>query len=1065
MDLDSLTVESPVAPKSATQPAATPTDETPVQFDKTSTGKVKGVPYLSLNAIEVLESVASKGDVDKLTGLLMGSANAQTDEKIKLAVKKVGKDLLEKAYAHQGNPQKVNPDTLAVESKAATPEPRATAADKPIKLESVPDGLDASEVKYLELLANYGDVPAFDSAVNQLKAKKPNDWVAIAEASNNLLNQVYAKQDLKSAPQPIIQGLPTPDPDSPIKLENVPGVLKPSDVKKLEKMANEGVAYKLMSAAMGLAQKQNTKSDQAAVQKAGQELLNKLYAKQSGSKVVEVTPPEPEDAGSKPDAAVAAAPEPLTPTPAPAPAPTDETPIQLDAIPYGGPKDAPLITMANVEKLEIAANQGEDQLSKTIADLAQEQTTDSKQHHILYAGKLLLEKLYAKQGNPKTVYIDALAAASKVEPKPATQAAPAPTDETPIQLDIIPVGGPKGHPLITMTNVKKLEKLANQGDAEKLTETATDLALAQKDESKQYAVKKAGKELLEKLYAKQGNPQTVDIADLTNKGPVAPKSSISPAPPVGPVWVQVGPQAGSTPGGLFEDKEGVKHYIKCPPTLDHVNNELLAFDLYQAVGLNVPETDMTVHDGKYCVTSKIIEGLSESGTNPKDLKGTQEGFVADAWLANWDSVGVGTTKYDNILGLNGEAYRIDAGGALSYHGTGGPKGDNFGNEVTELDGMRDPKVNPVATTVYGDMTLEQIKASAEPVLALESDEIENIVKLYQGSNPQSQAMIDKLLARQKYIGEWIEKKELGQKLASVLSGKANAKAPAEQPAAVTVAPNNVKVQVGDIPKDNKGKALIIPMNVKKLEAAAKKGEPELQKACDDIIAKMLSPAKKAAVQNVCADLKGQLQGIPMVEGDGGSGLSEAVAQVDAGTVKLPKQSTPTPKVVTKEVEAVKNEVKNYNKDLEQVSGKKGSNEGGLFKDKKLDTLHYLKWPNGDVRAKIEGLTAMLYAYSDTPVPNIRVVDFQDKKAVMSDWIEDAQPMTVAQMKAHKDVLNGFVVDAWLSNWDAVGLNADNIVKGPGNKAYRIDLGGSMLFRAQGKPKDFPAEVLELETIA
>ena len=495
-----------------------------------------------------------------------------------------------------------------------------------------------------------------------------------------------------------------------------------------------------------------------------------------------------------------------------------------------------------------------------------------------------------------------------------------------------------------------------------------------------------------------------------------------------------------------------------------MNNELLAFDLYKAVGLNVPETDITVHDGKYCVTSKIIDGLSEGGTNPKDLKGTQEGFVAGAWLANWDSVGVGATKYDNILGLDGEAYRIDAGGALNYHGTGGPKGDKFGNEVAELDALRDPKVNPVAATVYGDMTLEQIKASADLVLDLEPNEIETIVKLWLGTNPQSQAMIDKLLARQKYIGEWLEKKELGQKLTSVLSDKANAKAPEEQPAPVTVAPNNVKVQIGDVPEDNKGKALVIPMNVKKLEAAAKKGEPELQKACDELIAKMLSPAKKAAVQNVCADLKGQLQGIPMVEGDGGSGLSEAVAQVDAGKVKLPKQSTPTPKVVAKEVEAVKNENKDYNKDLEQVSGKKGSNEGGLFKDKKLDTLHYLKWPNGDVRAKVEGLTGMLYAHADVPVPNIRVVDFQGKSAVMSDWIEDAQPMTVAQMKAHKDVLSGFVVDAWLANWDAVGLSADNIVKGPGNKAYRIDLGGSMLFRAQGKPKDFPSEVVELETM-
>ena len=126
----------------------------------------------------------------------------------------------------------------------------------------------------------------------------------------------------------------------------------------------------------------------------------------------------------------------------------------------------------------------------------------------------------------------------------------------------------------------------------------------------------------------------------------------------------------------------------------------------------------------------------------------------------------------------------------------------------------------------------------------------------------------------------------------------------------------------------------------------------------------------------------------------GSGLSEAVAQVDAGKVKLPKQSTPTPKVVNKEVEAVKNDTKDYNKDLEEVSGKKGSNEGGLFKDKKLDTLHYLKWPNGDVRAKVEGSDGdALRPRRGTPVPNVRVIDFQGKSAVMSDWIEDSQPMT------------------------------------------------------------------------
>ena len=413
-----------------------PVPERPVQFDKTSTGKVKGVPYLSLNAINVLESLASKGDVDKLTDMLMGSANAQTDEKIKLAVKKAGKDLLEKAYAHQGNPQKVNPDTL----KAATPEPPATAADKPIKLESVPGVQAAGEVKYLELLANYGDVPAFDSAVKQLKAQKPNDWVAIAEASNELLNQVYAKKDLKSAPKPIIQGLPTPDPDSPIKLENVPSVLKASDVKKLEKMANEGNVLAFTSATMSLKAKQPDKADQMAIAKAGQELLNQFYAKHSTAK-----------------------------------------PLSTDA-----PSDP-----------------------------------------------------------------------SPVAPKSATQAAPAPTaptDEKPIQLDAVPTMGKKKTPLITIPNVKKLEKLANEGDAKKLSEAVIEIAQKQlPNELKQFHTLQAGQELLEKLYAKQGNPQTVYLDDLLAASKVAPTFSRTIRTPVKPVWVQVGPQAGSTPGGLYED--------------------------------------------------------------------------------------------------------------------------------------------------------------------------------------------------------------------------------------------------------------------------------------------------------------------------------------------------------------------------------------------------------------------------------------------------------------------------------------------------------------------------------
>ena len=223
-----------------------------------------------------------------------------------------------------------------------------------------------------------------------------------------------------------------PADETPIQLADIPSdsatglpLISTANVKKLEKMANEGTPLKLVSAVQALAKAQKTQADQAAVKKAGQELLDKLYAKQTTTPVSPIfTPgqgaasPAPEAGASKPAAPAAAAPEPLTPTPAP----TGDKPIQLD-ITATRHTETPLskVTKANVKKLETSANQGNvETLYETIAALAQEQKTELKQYHILQSGKQLLEKLYAKQGNPQTVYLDQLAAASKVAPKSST---------------------------------------------------------------------------------------------------------------------------------------------------------------------------------------------------------------------------------------------------------------------------------------------------------------------------------------------------------------------------------------------------------------------------------------------------------------------------------------------------------------------------------------------------------------------------------------------------------------------------------------------------------------------
>jgi hypothetical protein len=92
----------------------------------------------------------------------------------------------------------------------------------------------------------------------------------------------------------------------------------------------------------------------------------------------------------------------------------------------------------------------------------------------------------------------------------------------------------------------------------------------------------------------------------------------------------------------------------------------------------------------------------------KARKEMQNGFVLDALLANWDVMGIYAS--DNVLiDKNGTPYRIDNGGALNYSGLGNLKpAGAFGNEVTELDKLRDFDVNPSTAEIFHDISNEDI---------------------------------------------------------------------------------------------------------------------------------------------------------------------------------------------------------------------------------------------------------------------------------------------------------------------------------------------------------------------
>ena len=365
-------------------------------------------------------------------------------------------------------------------------------------------------------------------------------------------------------------------------------------------------------------------------------------------------------------------------------------------------------------------------------------------------------------GEPADVASDGPAeVAPKIEPEVAT-APPAPAQLV-IEVPAL-VQQYVDQEWLSVTDLNLLKQEAANGNVDGLKQLASEISADQTGD-----LEKASIAMTTALFKKQieesaaaAAPEVAPAAEGQGLTEVAPADSAAPgaaAPSLAaPQWNQISGPQGSTPGGLYEDQQGQKFYIKKPESLQHVRNELLAQDLYKAAGVAVTESKETELEGAPAIASAWVEDMTGSGINPKDLPGTKEGFVADAWLANWDSVGVGSTKYDNILDLDGKAVRVDVGGALLFRGTGGPKGDKFGNEVTELEGLRDPALNPVAATVYGDMTPEEIKASAQGVLALDNQSIEDIVETRFSSDPLlAKQLTDKLIARRNYISEYVKK--------------------------------------------------------------------------------------------------------------------------------------------------------------------------------------------------------------------------------------------------------------------------------------------------------------------
>ena len=218
---------------------------------------------------------------------------------------------------------------------------------------------------------------------------------------------------------------------------------------------------------------------------------------------------------------------------------------------------------------------------------------------------------------------------------------------------------------------------------------------------------------------------------------------------------QVGHQTGSNPGGLYEDKQGERYYVKTPKSEDRGRNEILAGKLYGLADIAIPELTPATRDGKFSVASKIVPGLSENAHKLRsgDVPGVLEGIAVDAWLGNWDVVGL---EYDNLLvDEEGNGRRVDTGGALRYRAMGAPKGDAFGDEVTELDTFTDP--DRKSGSVFHHATPQQIVDSIDRVLDIPEDKIRELVDQWGPQGKERDKLFKTLLARRESLKKQREK--------------------------------------------------------------------------------------------------------------------------------------------------------------------------------------------------------------------------------------------------------------------------------------------------------------------
>ena len=136
----------------------------------------------------------------------------------------------------------------------------------------------------------------------------------------------------------------------------------------------------------------------------------------------------------------------------------------------------------------------------------------------------------------------------------------------------------------------------------------------------------------------------------------------------------------------------------------------------------------------------------------------------------------------------------------------------------------------------------------------------------------------------------------------------------------------------------------------------------------------------------------------------------------------------------------------------------GANKGYWALEKKTNKLYLIKYGN-EAQVRSEQLASELYELGGIHRPKQAIVSFSDSSAVKNMWDRPIERFGTASewmpIKRNASIEDaaimreGFGMDCWLANWDA--MKSGNTVMSYG-QAARIDTGGSLCYRARGGRK-------------